>query len=45
MVKIHQDLKTLFDQVVRFVPLHVHDETDTAGVVFKTWIIEPLLGR
>ena len=44
MVEIDEDRQTLLDDFVRFLPLHLTNETDAAGVVFELRIIEALLG-
>ena len=44
MIQVEQDLQPLSDQFVRFVSLHVDDESNAARVVFKVRIVEPLPG-
>jgi len=44
MVEIYQDLDTLFDQVMGFLALDVHHESDAAGVVLVPGVVQALLG-
>ena len=45
VVKVAEDLQRLLNDVMGFLPIHVHDETDTTGVVFELRIIQALLRR
>ena len=40
MLQIMKNLKSHFDQTVRFPPFYMSDETDAAGVMFKTRVIQ-----
>ena len=42
MIQVHQRLQTIANQLVRFSPLQIDDESHTATVVFVTRIIETL---
>ena len=44
MVQIDEDRQPLLDDFVRFLPLHLTDEADAAGVVLELRIIKALLG-
>jgi hypothetical protein len=41
MLKVHQELDALGDDVVGFLPLDMRDKADAAGVVFVPGIIQP----
>src|SRR3954469_1499112 len=45
MIEVHQDLETLSDDFMGLAPLHIHDETDTAGVMLVLGIVKTLFGR
>jgi hypothetical protein len=43
MVKIAQDLESLFQNAVGLAAMHVDDETNAACIVFKSGVVESLL--
>ena len=45
MIKIGEDLQALLEDLVGLAALDVDDEADSAGIVFKPRIVEPLLHR
>jgi hypothetical protein len=44
MIEILQNLKGIGDDGVRFLPLHVTDKADAAGVMLVSRIVETLSG-
>jgi len=43
MVQVGQDGQSLRDNLMGFFPLDIGNKPDTAGVMLKLWIIQPLL--
>jgi hypothetical protein len=39
VIEVHEDRQCLLYDLVRLLPLHVHDEPDTACVVLELWIV------
>lgn len=45
VIEVLQNLDTLAENLMRLTPLHIHDKTHAAGIVFEPGIIEPLFSR
>ncbi len=42
MIKIFEDLKSLFDDIVRFATLDIGDKPNTTGIFFVLGVVKPL---
>jgi hypothetical protein len=42
MVEIHEHLKRVIDELMGLFTTEMNDKTDTACIVFKSWIVETL---
>jgi hypothetical protein len=45
VVEVAEDLKSLLDEVVGFLPLDVGYKSDSAGIVFVPWVVQSLFLR
>jgi hypothetical protein len=43
MIQVKQNRQSLFNNFVRSLPFHLHNEADAAGIMFKLGIIQTLL--